>query len=482
MLGKQDGRKDFFDGYVEQRLLPKEHELLDIDKQIDFSFVEEEVKDLYCADNGRPCYPPEQMFRILFLEYYYNLSDVEVMKQLQVNILFRRFVGLSLEDPVPDDSSLSVFRDRLGEERFQCLFAGLVRQCKEQGLLGQRLKLMDATHIIADVAVPSTINLLRDGRRRVLKRIEERRGRQEDLEAFRPDGRTHLRYSKEQLAEEVDKTRGLVVKVKGTYPEAEEEIALLEEVVNPKGKRTLVSLVDPDARFGHKTPNKSFAGYKAHVVEDSTSELVTSMEVLPGNANEGKHDHTKRLLEKEEQQGLHHEAVAADSLYDNKDNYELAERLQMTAYIPGRREGRRAQDFDYCSETDQLICRRGKRSIGKARSQKGSLYYFSTTECGQCERESCYRDKKGRVRVYLSDGEKARRMIPKEGMEQAVLERKKVERKFGQAKRHHRLGKARYRGRWRVAIQTLMTFFVINAKRMVKLLRERSQRVFLAPG
>lgn len=83
--------------------------------------------------------------------------------------------------------------------------------------------------------------------------------------------------------------------------------------------------------------------------------------------------------------------------------------------------------------------------------------------------------------MYLSDGEKARRIILKEGMEQAVVERKKVERKFGQAKRHHHLGKARYRGRWRVAIQTLMTFFVINAERMVKLLRERSQRVFLAP-
>jgi len=66
---------------------------------------------------------------------------------------------------------------------------------------------------------------------------------------------------------------------------------------------------------------------------------------------------------------------------------------------------------------DQLICPRGKRSIGKARSQKGSLYYFSTADYGQCERGSCYRDRKGRVRVYLSDGEKARWMIPKEGME-----------------------------------------------------------------
>ncbi len=59
------------------------------------------------------------MFRILFLEYYYNLSDVKVVKQLQVNILFRRFVRLSLEDSVPDDSSLSVFRSRLREELFQ---------------------------------------------------------------------------------------------------------------------------------------------------------------------------------------------------------------------------------------------------------------------------------------------------------------------------------------------------------------------------
>ena len=89
VLGKQDGQRDFFDDYVEQRLLPKEHELLEVDERIDFSFVEEEVRDLYCASNGRPSYPPEWMFRILFLEYYYNLSDVEVVKQLQVNILFR---------------------------------------------------------------------------------------------------------------------------------------------------------------------------------------------------------------------------------------------------------------------------------------------------------------------------------------------------------------------------------------------------------
>lgn len=59
MLGKHDGRRDFFDSYVEQRLLPEEHELLEIDERIDFFFVKEEVRDLYCADNGRPSYTPE---------------------------------------------------------------------------------------------------------------------------------------------------------------------------------------------------------------------------------------------------------------------------------------------------------------------------------------------------------------------------------------------------------------------------------------
>jgi IS5 family transposase len=482
MLGKQDGEKDFFDSYVEQRLLPKEHELLKIDEQVDFSFVEEEVEDLYCAGNGRPSYPPEQMFRILFLEYYYNLSDVEVVKQLQVNILFRRFVRLSLEDSVPDDSSLSVFRSRLGEERFQGLFEGLVCQCQEKGLLGNRLKLIDATHIIADVAVPNMIKLLRDGRRGVLKRIEERHGSVPELQAFCPEGGAPRRYGETQLVEEVEQTRRLMAQVKGKYEGAEEEVALLEEAITPTGRRTVVSLVDPDARLGHKAQRWVFAGYKAHLSEDSSSELVTSVDVVPGNVHEADRSHVERLLERDRRQGIHHRGMAADALYDDGENYALAKRHKMTAYIRGRTKKRRAADFYYDYANDQLICGQGERTIGKSRQKKGELYYFETNVCRRCEQEVCHRDAKGRVRVYLSAGEKMRRMIPKEAMRQAMEERKKVERKFGQAKRHHRLSRARYRGRWRVAIQVLMTFFVINAKRMVKLLAERPKPPSLAPG
>ena len=104
---------------------------------------------MYAEELGRPSYPPEVMFKILFLEFYYNLSDVEVVKQLKFNVLFRYFVGLRTEDPIPDDTSLVIFRKRLGEERFEEIFDEFIKQCKDKGLLKGKLKLIDATHIIA---------------------------------------------------------------------------------------------------------------------------------------------------------------------------------------------------------------------------------------------------------------------------------------------------------------------------------------------
>ena len=67
MLGKTDLQASFFDSYVEEYFLPKEHELLKIKNEIGFSFIEEETQDLYAKVAGRPSYPPEFMFKILFL-------------------------------------------------------------------------------------------------------------------------------------------------------------------------------------------------------------------------------------------------------------------------------------------------------------------------------------------------------------------------------------------------------------------------------
>lgn len=173
MLGKTDPQGNFFDSYIEEHFLPEEHELLKIRKNVDFSFIEREVKGLYAKEKGRISYPPSAMFKILFLKFYYNLSDVEVVKQLKFNILFRYFVGLKAKDAIPDYTSLIVFRKRLGKERVERIFDEFFKQCRDKGLLKEKLKAIDTAHIIADVAIPNTIDLLKEGRKRILRTIEK---------------------------------------------------------------------------------------------------------------------------------------------------------------------------------------------------------------------------------------------------------------------------------------------------------------------
>jgi len=69
------------------------------------------------------------------------------------------------------DTSLVVFRRRPGEKRFEWIFDAFINQCKEKSLLHEKLKVIDATHIVADVAISNTISFLREERRRVLSKI-----------------------------------------------------------------------------------------------------------------------------------------------------------------------------------------------------------------------------------------------------------------------------------------------------------------------
>lgn len=483
MLGETDPQVNFFDSYVEEYFLPQEHELLEIKKNVDFSFIKKETRDLYAHEKGRPSYPSEVMFKILFLEFYYNLSDVEVVKQLKFNVLFRYFTALKAEGPIPDDTSLVVFRKRLGEKRFERIFDEFVNQCKKKGLLHEKLKVIDATHIIADVAIPNTINLLREGRRRVLRQItEERKELQEPLEKYLPEQDTSCREPnrEEALAKELALSKQLIKKVKGKYSShVEKQVRLLQETVEPEKKRTLVSFVDPEARFGRKSKGTKFAGYKAHIVADE-SHIVTSVETLPGNENEGNETNVERILEKEDAKGLRGEAVVADALYDSLANRKNIARRGMKHYIPEKRKIKKVNDFIYSDEEDKLICPKGHASLGKTPYENGYLYYFSLTFCRECERKVKCSLNKERARVYLSDSHLLFLQTDPEQKRKALKRRKRIEAKFGEVKKHHQMARARYRGRWRVAIQVFMSFIVANLKRMIKLLQIKENRMELA--
>jgi transposase, IS5 family len=127
------------------------HLLVRLNKAIDLSFIEEVVSDCYCHDNGRRAYHPVMMFKILFLQTLYDESDEDIIEAVDTNILFRHFVGLSLEDEVPDRTLLGKFRARLGQDRFEGIFNRIVRLAVEVGMVDNRLRLIDTTAIKADV-------------------------------------------------------------------------------------------------------------------------------------------------------------------------------------------------------------------------------------------------------------------------------------------------------------------------------------------
>jgi transposase len=89
-------------------LVPQDHLLRKIDATIDFSFIVEKTRPLYCEDNGRPCVDPVMLFKMLFIGYLYGIrSERRLVEEVQVNVAYRWFVGLSLTDKVPHATTFS---------------------------------------------------------------------------------------------------------------------------------------------------------------------------------------------------------------------------------------------------------------------------------------------------------------------------------------------------------------------------------------
>ena len=152
MLEHRDTKQQsFFGNYLYDKVVSKEHLLRKISKAIDFSFIKDECADLYCLDNGRPGWSPVLMFKTVFLQFLYDLSDYAIEEELNDRLSFKMFIGLEVEEAPPDHSSISRFRDRLGVERFKAIFNRMVELARSHGIVSDKLHIVDATDIKAKV-------------------------------------------------------------------------------------------------------------------------------------------------------------------------------------------------------------------------------------------------------------------------------------------------------------------------------------------
>lgn len=160
------------DREVFQHLVPPDHLVRRALESIDFERFRPLLAPGYSEHLGRPAEDPVRLLKLEFLQYYHVLSDRQVIERATTDAAYRYFLGLSLRDPLPDPSSLSVFRGRLGVEGHNKIFTEVVAQARAHGLVKDRLRLKDATHVIADVAVPTTLVLLAQIRDKLLAAVE----------------------------------------------------------------------------------------------------------------------------------------------------------------------------------------------------------------------------------------------------------------------------------------------------------------------
>jgi len=301
MLKPKSPQESFYGSYLYDRIVPIDHLLRKINQVVDFSFAGQILADRYNQDIGRPAEDPQFMLRLCLLQYLYGDSDRQVVENARLNLAYKYFLGLAVDAEVPDYTTISYFRaQRLGEEKFRLVLEQIVKQCIDKGLVTGKRQIIDSTPVIANITPSSLTGLVRKCRENALKTIEKQDTRIADklgvkeLENAEP---VKFASTAEGLRKEVEAAGKLLDRVanelkrKRIKPteELKKDLGLLEKAVVDReedAKDKLLSPVDPDARTGKKANNK-WPGYKAHLVMEEETGIITGVETTPANATDG---------------------------------------------------------------------------------------------------------------------------------------------------------------------------------------------------
>ena len=502
MLKPKSLQESFYGDYLYDRIVPVDHLLRKINQVVDFSFAGEILKDRYNPDIGRPAEDPEFLLRLCLLQYLYGDSDRQVVENARLNLAYKYFLGLAVDSEVPDYTTVSYFRaQRLGEEKFRQVFDQIVKQCIDKGLVKGKRQIIDSTPVMANVSLSSLSGLVRKCRENVLKTVAKQDTkiaaelREKELQDA---GASTLDSGEASLQKEIEAAGQLLdgvtaeLKAKKVKPteELQKDLALLEKAVADRdehAKDKLVSPVDPDARTGKKT-SKTWPGYKAHILMEEETGIITEAGTTPANATDG--SQLQPLLKQQEQaHSLTPQELTADKAYDWGENLEFLANKKTIANIALTKQTNHrtgvdfaVDDFLYDPENIKLMCPAGHISTNcysevlynYQLNKPGYAFQFKASLCNACPlKPRCVRNREGR-RVYISYYEPyfrmARERLATEEGKQAYHNRYKIEQKVADVTRYCGLRRCRYRGLGRAGIHTLLASMVCNIKRMAKLL------------
>jgi transposase len=150
----QSQQASFYLQMMEKRI--KNNDILHIiDEKIDFSFIDQLCQPYY-SQLGPIGYSPERLFRMLIVMYLDNIrSERQLSEKLNDSIRYMWFCKIDLDNPVPDHSTFSVLRSRLGDNLFKEIFNNILSQMLDLGIIEPKSISVDSTSVLADVKMPS---------------------------------------------------------------------------------------------------------------------------------------------------------------------------------------------------------------------------------------------------------------------------------------------------------------------------------------
>ncbi len=195
--------RGLFDEQVRLEKLSKKQDPLErLSGYIDFEFFRGSLKKFLDTDSdpakgGRPAYDYVLMFKILILQRYYNLSDDTIEYAILDRLSFMRFLGLGINDAVPDAKTIWLFRDKLSKGKMiEKLFGHLDKQLDRDGIIVHKGKLVDATIVEVPIQRNSRDENKELGEGTIPKDWSEQKLRQKDIDAqwVKHNGKNHFGY------------------------------------------------------------------------------------------------------------------------------------------------------------------------------------------------------------------------------------------------------------------------------------------------
>ena len=318
----------FTDLAVISRLEQVDSFLKEIDSLIDFNVLRPLLKKNGIGTKnvcGVKAYDSVLMFKILLIQKFYDLSDEKAEEGLRVNLLYLSFVGLSLEDPVPDSTTIGRFRNSLVKHKiYDALFESVNKQLEINGFIasGGKDVLIDATLTKSDNNTIKHKNKEQKSENR--KRVEADNKAidvliDEELNKEKPSRKTVDRLlrkkaynSKTLKNEELDEIQNRDTK----DIETSKDIVQKEEDSYDHNNK-----VDKDIRTGYQAGKKQYAtGYKNHIATDAESGAI--LEQLTTFANTSDISTINTFIEK---LGANIKSLGADKAYKSKEIDRLLE-------------------------------------------------------------------------------------------------------------------------------------------------------------